>query len=84
MKNFNKRLRNPDTGDFNGPIRYYHSPLWQVGAYWFKPEEGENGCIIGAELTNNTALGGMDIETVPSATWAVFKIRTEPGGKESE
>jgi len=84
MDNYNNRLRNGDTGPCDGPNSYYQNPFWQLGAYKFKPTEGENGCIIGAELAEKPILAGMDVETIPAATWVVFSITSKVGTKESE
>lgn len=84
MDNYNQRLRNGDTGDFDSPNSYYHAPFWQVGAYKFKTTEYENGCIIGAELGDKPTLDNMDIEVIPAATWAVFAITSKSGTKEAE
>lgn len=84
MDNYNKRLRNGDTGEWDSLNSYYSAPFWQVGAYKFKTTEHENGCIIGAELGNKPVLDGMDVETVPAATWVVFTITSKSGSKEAE
>ena len=84
MDNYNIRLRNGDTGPVDGPLSYYHAPLWQVRANKFKSIDGENTCIIGAELSDKPIIDGMDIEKIPSATWAIFTIMSKVGEKESE
>jgi AraC family transcriptional regulator len=84
LENYNERLGNGDTGDTDGPDSYYHAPLWQVGANKFKTSKYEKGCIIGAELASKPVLKGMDVETIPKATWAVFTITSKSGTKESE
>lgn len=84
MKHYNGRLRDGDTGQWDGANSYYRAPFWQVGAYKFRTTENENGCIIGAELGDKAVLDGMNIETVPAATWAVFAITSKSGGKEAE
>ena len=81
MADYNKQLWNGS--EWNGPDSYYRAPFWQVGAYKFKTKENENGCIIGAELGNKSVLNGMDVETVPAATWTVFTITSKSGGKEA-
>ena len=81
MENYNKRLWNAETWDT--PNSYYRAPLWQVGAYKFKTSANENGCIIGAELGDKPVLEGMNVETVPAATWAAFTITSKSGGKEA-
>jgi len=58
---------------------YYHTPLWQVAAYWNESKNGETPCIIGAELDGKPTLDGMDVEVIPSSTWAVFAITSQAG-----
>ena len=71
MDGYNPRL-------WTGGNSYYTSPFWQVGAYSFGEESGRTKAIIGAEY-KGVLPEGMDLETVPAATWAVFTI-TSPTG----
>ncbi len=81
--NYDYRLRN---NNFNKS--YYKAPFWQVGAYMFNPpqngasmlvaSQNDYQCIIGAELTDEPILSGMDVEEFPAATWAVFAVEYEP------
>ena len=84
MNNYNSRLRNGDTGGTHSQKSYYHAPFWQVGVYKFKKSEGENFCIIGAELADKPVLDGMDVEVIPKATWAVFAIACKSGSNDAE
>jgi AraC family transcriptional regulator len=62
-----------------GKNNYYSQPLWQVGAYWNKSDQGQTPCIIGAELGDKPALEGMDIDQIPEAAWVVFTINSPAG-----
>jgi len=64
-KGYKEKLFNSD---------YYSPPLWSVVAYNFKTEADGNACIIGAELSDKAIIEGMDIETIPETSWAVFTI----------
>jgi len=81
LANYNERLKNDDS--WGGPKSYYHAPLWQTEAYSYNHAEGENGSIIGAELGDKPALGGMDVKTFPAATYAVFTITSKAGEMEA-
>jgi AraC family transcriptional regulator len=81
-KHFDPQLRNNITEK-----NYYKAPFWQVGAYKFNPPgevgtcddfEKEYKCIIGAELTEEPILRGMDVEEFPAATWAIFAVEYDP------
>ena len=72
LKNYNPRLWN------NGNPNYYTAPLWQVGAYDFHAKDGKTEVIIGAEYKGEMP-EGMQLKTIPAATWAVFTI-TSPSG----
>ncbi len=52
----------------------YKPPYWQVAAYTNEEINENTPCIIGAELTKTNEIYGMDFESIPSATWAVFSI----------
>jgi len=69
MNNYNPRLR--DDG-------HYTAPLWQVGAYDFKAEQGKTKSIIGAEFKGRK-IDGMATESIPEATWAVFTFKSPTG-----
>ena len=45
----------------------------QVAAYSFKTEGGRMRAVIGAKY-RGVRPEGMDLETVPAATWAVFTV----------
>jgi len=77
MENYNPRLWNPRLWN-EGEESYYTAPLWQVGAYDFKAEEGKTKSVIGAEYKGRK-LEGMSIEPVPAATWAVFTFHSPTG-----
>ncbi len=78
---YDSRLRNG-----NGAKSYYKAPFWMIGAYKCSEPDGEyvfdasneDACMIGAELCDEPILEGMDIETVPAATWAVFSCQWDP------
>lgn len=61
-----------------GADNYYTAPFWQVGAYWFQSENGKTKSIIGAEFKGRKP-EGMEVETIPAATWAVFSINSSTG-----
>jgi len=72
-----------------GGKSYYKAPLWHVGAYKFTPEgsyfhseAGNNptgcSCIIGALYDDEPSADGLVIEEFPAATWAVFKVVSDP------
>lgn len=71
---------------------YYKAPFWQVGAYMFNPFDGVSKndapesvyqCIIGAELTDEQLISGMDVEEFPATTWAVFAVEYDPHNDET-
>lgn len=74
MEDFDTCLWNKDDEK-----NYYQESLWQVAAYWNKSINGETPCIIGAELQSKPILDGMNVERIPSATWAVFTITCKAG-----
>ena len=51
----------------------YSEPFCQVAAYSFKTEGGRMRAVIGAQY-RGVRPEGMDLETVPAATWAVFTV----------
>jgi AraC family transcriptional regulator len=69
---YKEKLRNGNSED--NLNNYYTAPLWSVIAYNFKTEADGNACIIGAELGDKAVIDGMDIASIPAATWAVFTI----------
>lgn len=81
-KYYDNQLRN-----INTKKSYYKPPFWQVGAYKFNPSDGvsliddqesEYQCIIGAELTDENIISGMDVEEFPATSWAVFVVEYDP------
>jgi len=63
--------------EYNSRLQYT-APFWQVGAYDYNNNGATTKTIIGAECKGKP-LDGMDIKTIPAATWAVFTI-TSPTG----
>ncbi|MCL2461728.1 MAG: AraC family transcriptional regulator [Defluviitaleaceae bacterium] len=62
---------------------YYKAPFWQVGAYNFIPPGGTSfcdncQCIIGCEYAGEPLVEGLEIETFPAGTWAVFACDWDP------
>lgn len=75
MDHCNARLWNE-----GGEDCFYTAPFWQVAAYQFQTEGTKTKAIIGAQYKGKMP-GGMAIETIPAATWAVFTF-TSPTGIE--
>ncbi len=73
MDKYNSRLWNN-----GGSNNYYTAPFWQVAAYSYKSNDGKTKTIIGAEYKGQS-IDDMMIETIPSATWAVFSINSATG-----
>ena len=67
MADYDKKLRD-----------YYTAPYWQVGASNKKYINGKMKLTIGAEYKGEM-VEGMDIETVPAATYAVFSFQYPVG-----
>ena len=70
-----------------GGKSYYKAPFWHVGAYKFIPEGSyfhddakPTGCtcIIGALYDGEPLADGLTLEEFPAATWAVFKVVSDP------
>jgi len=72
MDEYNPRLWN------DGGESFYTAPFWQVGAYDFTSEINDTATIIGAEYKGKK-LDGMDMKTIPAATWAVFTFKAPTG-----
>ncbi|MCL2378513.1 MAG: AraC family transcriptional regulator [Defluviitaleaceae bacterium] len=53
-------------------------PFWYVGASFLNRENNES-VIIGAQLDGPNLPKDMDVETIPSAVWAVFTFGFRPG-----
>ena len=54
------------------------APFWYVGASFLNRQNDES-VIIGAQLDGSNFPKDMDIETIPSAMWAVFPFIFRPG-----
>jgi AraC family transcriptional regulator len=75
MRDYNSKLWN--NGD-----SYYTAPFWQVGAYAFTSENGRTKTIIGAEYKGKKPDGvNIAVETIPTATWAVFTFNGMTGNE---
>jgi len=69
----------PFTADYDKKLRdYYTEPYWQVGASSKKYVDGKMKLTIGAEYKGKM-IEGMDIETIPEATYAVFSFEYPVG-----
>ena len=61
---------------------FYTAPFWQVGAYDFNSLDGKTPTIVGAEYKGEMPdIDGLDIKTIPAATWAVFSICSSTGSE---
>jgi len=54
------------------------APFWYVGANYLNRQNNES-IIIGAQLDGSSFPNSMDVDTVPSAMWAVFPFNFKPG-----
>jgi len=69
----------PFMADYDKKLHdYYSAPYWQVGASSKKYVDGKMKLTIGAEYKGKM-IEGMDIETIPAATYAVFSFEYPVG-----
>ena len=64
---------------------YYTAPFWQILAHDFQSVDGRIKAIIGAEYKGTMPDGvNLTIQTVPTATWAVFSINSSIGKQQHD